>query len=117
VGLRSFTHVSYLLTAARVNAGRVKQRTLTCHFFLKRVGKHAGFNPLPVAAIGRERGPHLGSLLVAFVITFTVAGSLALGIALAYSSVIALLHAFAYSSRKPAPRLVLVASENHAGGD
>jgi len=59
----------------------------------------------------------LGSLLIAFVVTFTVAGSLALGIALAYSSVIALLHAFAYTSRKPAPRLVLVASENHASGD
>jgi hypothetical protein len=54
--------------------------------------------------------------LVAFVVTFTVAGSLALGIVLAYSSVIALLHAFAYSTRKPAPRLVLV-SENHASGD
>ena len=56
-------------------------------------------------------------MLVAFVVTFTVAGSLVLGIALAYSSVIALLHAFAYSSRKSTPRLVLVASENHASGD
>jgi len=65
----------------------------------------------------RESGPNLGSLLIAFVVTFTVAGSLALGIALAYSSVLALLHAFAYSSRKPATRLVLVASENHASGD
>jgi hypothetical protein len=59
----------------------------------------------------------LGSLLIAFVVTFTVAGSLALGIALAYSSVLGLLHGFAYSSRKPATRLVLVARENHASGD
>jgi hypothetical protein len=56
-------------------------------------------------------------LLVAFVVTFTVASSLALGIALAYSSVLALLHAFAYSSRKPAPALVLVTREHHASGD
>jgi len=59
----------------------------------------------------------LESLLVAFVVTFTVAGSLALGIALAYFSTLALLHAFAYNSRKAAPSLVLVARGNHASGD
>jgi hypothetical protein len=59
----------------------------------------------------------LGSLLVAFVITFTVAGSLALGIAAAYTSVIALLHAFASGNRKPAPSLVLVTTQTHLSGD
>lgn len=65
----------------------------------------------------RESGPSLGSLLVAFVITFTVAGSFVLGIAAAYTSVIALLHAFARRNRKPSPSLVLVTSDNHVGGD
>lgn len=54
---------------------------------------------------------------MAFVVTFTVAGSLALGIALAYTGVLGLLHAFAYHARKPAPALVLIASQNHASGD
>jgi hypothetical protein len=65
----------------------------------------------------REGRPNLGSFLVAFVITFTVAGSVTLGIAAAYASVLGLLHAFAYSSRKPQPTLVLVHSETHASGD
>jgi hypothetical protein len=65
----------------------------------------------------RESGPNLGSLLVAFVVSFTVAGSLALGIGLAYTAFLALLHAFAHSAPKPAARLVLVGSENHASGD
>jgi hypothetical protein len=51
------------------------------------------------------------------VITFTVAGSVTIGIAAAYASVLGLLHAFAYSTRKPEAALVLVASETHAGGD
>ena len=55
--------------------------------------------------------------MVAFVVTFTVAGSLALGIALAYSTVLALLQAFAWHSRKPAHTLVLVSREHHASGD
>ena len=56
--------------------------------------------------------------MVAFVVSFTVAGSLALGIALAYTTFLALLHAFAaHSAPKPAPRMVLVSSENHASGD
>ena len=58
----------------------------------------------------------MGSLLVAFVITFTVAGSVALGVMAAYGSVIALLNAFAHASGAR-PSLVLVASENQAGGD
>jgi hypothetical protein len=65
----------------------------------------------------RESGPNLGSLLVAFVISFTVAGSLVLGIAAAYTSVIALLHAFAHRTRKTSPALVLVTSQNHVSGD
>jgi hypothetical protein len=65
----------------------------------------------------RESGPNLGSLLVVFVITFTVAGSVALGIAVAYTGVIGLLHVFAYSSRKPSPALVLVHTQSHAAGD
>jgi hypothetical protein len=65
----------------------------------------------------RESGPNLGSLLVAFVVTFTVAGSVALGISLAYTSVLALLHAFAHRTQKPRPALVLVHSQGHASGD
>jgi hypothetical protein len=56
-------------------------------------------------------------LLVAFVVSFTVAGSLALGIAAAYTCVIGLLHAFAYSSRKSAPALVLATTQTHVSGD
>ncbi|HEX7895905.1 MAG TPA: hypothetical protein VF447_17025 [Terriglobales bacterium] len=58
----------------------------------------------------------MGSLLAVFVITFTVAGSVTLGIALAYTSVLALLQAFARSARQPQP-LVLMHSQSHAGGD
>jgi hypothetical protein len=65
----------------------------------------------------RESGPNLGNLLVAFVVSFTVAGSLALGIAAAYTCVIGLLHAFAYSSRKSAPALVLATTQTHVSGD
>jgi hypothetical protein len=55
--------------------------------------------------------------LIAFVITFTVTGSVALGIALAYTSVLGLLHAFAQSTRKPQPAPVLVLSQTHVSGD
>ncbi|MBV9341667.1 MAG: hypothetical protein JO159_12365 [Acidobacteria bacterium] len=59
----------------------------------------------------------MGSLLVAFVIAFTVVGSLALGITLAYSSVLGLLHVFAQNgTTKPKPSLVLVRSHS-AGAD
>jgi hypothetical protein len=67
--------------------------------------------------IRRESGPNLGSLLIAFVITFTVTGSVALGIALAYTSVLGLLHAFAQSTRKPQSAPVLVLSQTHVSGD
>jgi len=45
--------------------------------------------------------------LVAVVVSFTVAGSVALGITAAYASVLALLHAFAHNSPKPQPQIVL----------
>jgi hypothetical protein len=48
---------------------------------------------------------------------FTVAGSVVLGITLAYTSVLALLHAFAARNRAPKPSLVLVATQSQAGGD
>lgn len=69
------------------------------------------------AAGQRESGLIVGSLLVAFVVTFTVTGSLALGITLAYTCVIGLLHAFAYSKRELKPALVLVPSQTHVSGD
>jgi len=62
-------------------------------------------------------GQNVGSILIAFVITFTVTGSLVLGIALAYTSVLGLLHAFAYNTRKPRPALVLVPTQTQAGAD
>jgi O-antigen ligase len=65
----------------------------------------------------RGSGPIVGSLLIAFVVTFTVTGSLALGIALAYTSVIGLLHAFAYSKRERKPALVLAHSQTQVSGD
>jgi hypothetical protein len=40
-----------------------------------------------------------------------------LGIALAYTSVLGLLHAFGQSTRKPRPALVLVPSQNQASGE
>jgi len=65
----------------------------------------------------RESGPIVGSLLVAFVVTFTVTGSVALGIGLAYTSVLGLLHAFAYNTRKPQRALVLATSQTQISGD
>ena len=59
----------------------------------------------------------MGTLLVAFVVTVTVAGCFALGIVLAYTSILALLRAFAYNSRKPQPALVLVPTQNPVSGD
>jgi hypothetical protein len=59
----------------------------------------------------------LGSLLVAFVVTFTVATSVALGITAAYISVIALLHAFAGQSQKPRPAVIFVPSQHQVSGD
>jgi uncharacterized membrane protein (UPF0136 family) len=53
--------------------------------------------------------------LVAFVVSFTVAGSVALGISLAYTSVLALLHAFAHRTQKSRPALILVHSQTVSG--
>ena len=74
-------------------------------------------SPLIVPQNRRESGPIVGSLLIAFVVTFTVTGSFALGITLAYTAVIGLLHAFAYSKREREPALVLVPSQTHVSGD
>jgi len=67
-----------------------------------------------------ESGPNvLGGLLVAFVLSFTVALSVIFGVAAAYVVVNGIIHAFAYQSqRKPAviPQ-VLVPSETGASGD
>ena len=59
----------------------------------------------------------MGSLWIAVVMIFTVAGSVILGITLAYTSVLALLHTFAARSRAPKPVLVLVPSQGQVGGD
>ncbi len=59
----------------------------------------------------------MGSLLIAVVMTVTVAGSVVLGIALAYTSVLALLHAFAARHSAPQPSLVLAHSQSQAGAD
>jgi hypothetical protein len=68
--------------------------------------------------LGRREGrPILGSLLVAVVISFTVAGSVALGVTAAYASVLALLHAFSQNAPKPHPRMILVPGEHRASGD
>jgi hypothetical protein len=48
---------------------------------------------------------------------FTVAGSVILGITLAYTSVLALLHAFAAREHAPKPTLVLVPTQSQVGGD
>ena len=74
-----------------------------------------GCQPLLKEPDRRESGLNVGSLLAAFVLTFTVAGSVALGISLAYTSVLALLHAFAHRTQKPRPALVLVHSQSASG--
>jgi uncharacterized membrane protein HdeD (DUF308 family) len=59
----------------------------------------------------------VGSLLIAAVMIFTVAGSVALGVTLAYTGVLALLHAFAGRHQRPQPALVLVHSQSQVGAD
>ena len=58
-------------------------------------------------------------MLVAFVLSFTVALSVIFGVAAAYVAVNGIIYAFAYQSqRKPAVRpQVLVPSESNASGD
>ncbi|HET8826695.1 MAG TPA: hypothetical protein VFM77_16260 [Terriglobales bacterium] len=59
----------------------------------------------------------MGSLFAVAVMVFTVAGSVVLGISLAYTGVLALLHAFAARNHAPKPALVLVHTESHVGAD
>ena len=75
-------------------------------------------SPLVLPLELRESGANLGSLLIALVIAFTVVGSVALGITLAYTTVLGLLHVFAQSgTHRAKPALVLVHSQSHAGAD
>jgi hypothetical protein len=77
-----------------------------------------GLKPFLYLLLERREGrPILGSLLVAFVVTFTVAGSVALGITAAYASVLALLHAFASQSQKPRPAVIFVPTQPQVSGD
>jgi hypothetical protein len=59
----------------------------------------------------------LSSLLVALVVCSTAIAVVAMGIALAYRSLLGILYAVAPYCRPPRPRLVLVVSGNRAGGD
>ena len=59
----------------------------------------------------------MGSLVVASVLSFTVAGALALGIALAYTSVVGLLQLFAPGNRKLRPAWLLIHSQTQISGD
>ena len=77
-----------------------------------------GLKPFLYLLLERREGrPNVGSLLVAFVVSFTVAGSVALGITAAYACVIALLHAFASQSQKPRPAVIFVPSQHQVSGD
>jgi hypothetical protein len=59
----------------------------------------------------------LGTLLVAFVISFTAVTVVVVGILAAYAAVTGILHAFAYSSRQRTRTAILVPSQSQAGGD
>ncbi len=59
----------------------------------------------------------MSGLLVAFVIAFTVAAVVAVGIGVAYFSVTGILHGFAYLSRQRVRTPVLVPSPSQASGD
>jgi hypothetical protein len=77
-----------------------------------------GLKPFLYLLLERREGrPNVGSVLVAFVVSFTVASSVALGITAAYVSVIALLHAFASQSQKPRPAVIFVQSQHQVSGD
>ncbi len=56
-------------------------------------------------------------MFVAAVMILTVAGTVVLGISLAYTGVLALLHAFAARNQASKPALVLVHTEGHVGAD
>jgi hypothetical protein len=60
----------------------------------------------------------LGTLLVAFVISFTAVTVVLVGIFAAYAAVTGILHAFAYGSRQRTTRTtILVPSQSQASGD
>ena len=60
----------------------------------------------------------MGTLLVAFVISFTAITVVLVGIFAAYAAVTGILHAFAYGSRQRTTRTtMLVPSQSQAGGD
>ena len=69
--------------------------------------------------LNQESRPNLGTLLVAFVISFTAITVVLVGIFAAYAAVTGILYAFAYHSRQ---RLtggpsMLVPSQSQASGD
>jgi hypothetical protein len=95
-----------LLTAASVNAGRLRERP-------RLVGRESDWH-------GQEGELSLGSLLGAFILTFTVILAVTLGILSAYGVVIGILHSFASRPRPIGDSPVLVPSHAraaHAGGD
>jgi hypothetical protein len=60
----------------------------------------------------------LGTLLVAFIISFTAVTVVVVGIFAAYAAVTGILHAFAYGSRqRTTRRTMLVPSQSQASGD
>ena len=104
--MRSSTHVSYLLTVARVNAGRFRER--------------AGAVQDPrIRLVRDQKAGNLGSLLSVFILSFTVVTALVLGILAAYGSVIGILHSFANRSSQPQDQkpVLVQARAAHAGGD
>lgn len=64
----------------------------------------------------RESGPGLGNFLGAFILSFAVVAVLALGIAAAYGTVMAILFAMAPRSQRPRTPF-LVPSQSQASGD
>jgi len=64
-------------------------------------------------------GPNLGSVMAAFILSFTVVAVLAIGILTAYVAVMGILYAFASVSRKTGGDLMVSPQTRaaHAGGD
>jgi hypothetical protein len=112
VEVRSSTYVSYLLTAASVNAGRVRERAGISENTRKAWSLDSG-NSL--------EGGNLSSLLSVCILTFTVVIVLAIGIFSAYASVIGILHALANRSQQRTDEKPSLAPGQaraaHAGGD
>jgi uncharacterized membrane protein len=66
----------------------------------------------------QESRPNLGTLLVAFVISFTAITVVLVGIFAAYGAVTGILYAFAYHSRQRlTSSSLLVPSQSQASGD